>query len=154
MMAEQAPSSLQSELTENMKTAMRSGDKKRLSIVRLILAEIQQKEVDTRQTLDNNALVKLLNKMSKQRRESMEQYKNAERQDLFDQENYELSVISEYLPESLSQEEIEKIVIDAIGATSASSMKDMGKIMSHIKSNVTGNLDMSIVSTLVKNKLL
>jgi len=137
-----------------MKTAMRSGDKKRLSIVRLILAEIQQKEVDTRQTLDNNALVKLLNKMSKQRRESMEQYKNAERQDLFDQENYELSVISEYLPESLSQEEIEKIVIDAIGATSASSMKDMGKIMSHIKSNVTGNLDMSIVSTLVKNKLL
>jgi len=137
-----------------MKTAMRSGDKKRLSIVRLILAEIQQKEVDTRQTLDNNALVKLLNKMSKQRRESMEQYKNAERQDLFDQENYELSVISEYLPESLSQEEIEKIVMDAIETTSASSIKDMGKIMSHIKSNVTGNLDMAIVSTLVKNKLL
>ena len=106
MMAEQAPSPLQSELTENMKTAIRSGDKKRLAIIRLILAEIQQKEVDTRQALDDKVIMKLLNKMLKQRRESMEQYKKAERHDLFDQENYELGVISEYLPESLSEEEI------------------------------------------------
>ncbi|MEG3591827.1 MAG: GatB/YqeY domain-containing protein [Pseudomonadota bacterium] len=154
MMAEQAPSPLQSELTENMKTAMRSGDKKRLAIIRLILAEIQQKEVDTRQALDDKVIMKLLNKMLKQRRESMEQYKKAERHDLFDQENYELGVISEYLPESLSEEEIEKIVIDAIETTSASSMKDMGKIMSYIKSNVKDNIDMAVVSTLVKNKLL
>ena len=84
----------------------------------------------------------------------MEQYKKAERHDLFDQENYELGVISEYLPESLSEEEIEKIVIDAIETTSASSMKDMGKIMSYIKSNVKDNIDMAVVSTLVKNKLL
>ena len=98
--------------------------------------------------------MKLLNKMLKQRRESMEQYKKAERHDLFDQENYELGVISEYLPESLSEEEIEKIVIDAIETTSASSMKDMGKIMSYIKSNVKDNIDMAVVSTLVKNKLL
>ncbi len=154
MMAEQAPSPLQSELTENMKTAMRSGNKKRLAIIRLILAEIQQKEVDTRQALDDKVIMKLLNKMLKQRRESMEQYKKAERHDLFDQENYELGVISEYLPESLSEEEIEKIVIDAIETTSASSMKDMGKIMSYIKSNVKDNIDMAVVSTLVKNKLL
>jgi len=153
-MAEQAPSPLQSELTENMKTAMRSGDKKRLAIIRLILAEIQQKEVDTRQALDDKVIMKLLNKMLKQRRESMEQYKKAERHDLFDQENYEFGVISEYLPESLSEEEIEKIVIDAIETTSASSMKDMGKIMSYIKSNVKDNIDMAVVSTLVKNKLL
>ena len=144
---------LKSRIQDDMKTAMKAGDKRRLGVVRLILAAIKQREVDERIELDDSQVLAVLDKMVKQRRDSLAQYQKAERADLADQEAYEIEVLKEYLPESLSDEEITALIDDAIAATGASSLRDMGKVMGQLKPKVQGRADMGAVGALVKQKL-
>ncbi len=145
--------SLKSQLTEDMKTAMRAKDKARLGVIRLVLAAIKQLEVDQRIELDDAAVLVVLDKMVKQRRESIRQYTDAGRNDLVDQEQAEVEVIQTYLPQPLSEAEIAHLVADAISATGAESVKDMGKVMGVIKPKAQGRADMSQVSALIKTQL-
>jgi uncharacterized protein YqeY len=146
-------SELKKQLTEDMKVAMRSKDKQRLLTVRTILAAIKQQEVDTREDVDDTAVLAILDKMGKQRRESIAQFSKAGRDDLVDQEELELSIIQAYLPEQLSDAEIQELIKQAIGATGATSMKDMGKVMGFIKPKAQGRADMGKISGLIKNAL-
>lgn len=136
-----------------MKAAMRAGDKRRLGIIRLIMAAIKQREVDERIELDDAQVTVVLDKMVKQRRESHEQYAGAGRTDLAEQEAYEISVIQEYLPEPLGDAEIAQLIDAAVAETGASSIKDMGKVMGILKHRLTGRADMGAVSGKVKAKL-
>ena len=136
-----------------MKAAMKSGDKSRLGIIRLILAAIKQREVDERIELDDEQVLLVLDKMVKQRRDSVTQYENAGRTELADQEKYEITIIQEYLPAPLSESEINKLITEAINTTGAASMKDMGKVMGNLKSRLQGRADMGAVSSLIKEKL-
>lgn len=144
---------LRIQIQNEMKAAMKSGDKARLGAIRLILAAIKQREVDERIELDDEQVLLVLDKMVKQRRDSVTQYENAGRTELADQEKFEITVIQEYLPAPLSESEINKLIADAINATGAMSMKDMGKVMGSIKPELQGRADMGAVSSLIKQKL-
>ena len=136
-----------------MKSSMKSGDKKRLGVIRLMLAAIKQIEVDERIELDDDRVTAVLDKMAKQRRESISQFETAARDDLIAIENFELEIIREYLPEALSDDEIDRIVEESIATTGAESMKDMGKVMGLLKPQLQGRADMGKVSQLIKSRL-
>ncbi len=145
--------SLKSTITDDMKTAMKSGDKDRLRVVRLMLAAIKQIEVDQRIELDDAAVLSVLDKMVKQRRDSVEQFQKGNRQDLVDIELAEIVVLKGYLPEQMSDAELEALIDAAISATGAESIRDMGKVMGQIKSKAAGRADMSAVGARVKARL-
>ncbi len=144
---------LKAQINEAMKTAMRARDKQRLGTIRLIQSEIKRIEVDERIELDDTRLLAILDKMTKQRRDSLKQYEDANREDLAAQERFEIDVISQFLPAALSDAELETLVADAVASTGASSMADMGKVMGVVKPQVQGRADMGAVSKLVKAKL-
>ena len=136
-----------------MKASMKSGNKARLLVIRLILSAIKQIEVDERIELDDDRIITVLDKMTKQRRESADQYEKAERDDLLQQELYEIEILKEFLPAELSSEEIEAFIDDAISTTGASSIKDMGKVMAQLKPKMQGRADMGAVSGKIKSRL-
>ncbi len=144
---------LKNRLTEDMKNAMRAKASNELGVIRLILSALKQKEVDERIVLTDNDVISILEKMLKQRKESIAQYEKAERQDLADQEHYEVSILKRYLPESLPIEEVKKIIAAAIAETGASSAKDMGNVMKLVRPQLQGKADMSEVSALIKQQL-
>ncbi len=135
------------------KDAMRARDRERLAALRLINAELKQVEVDRRETLDDAAVVEILTKMLKQRRDSLEQYEAAGREDLAARERGEIAVIDEFMPEQASDEEIVALIDEAIAATGAEGMRDMGKVMGVLGAKLKGRTDMGAVSGLVKSKL-
>ena len=145
--------SLKGQITEDMKSAMKAGEKDRLKVVRLILAAIKQVEVDQRIELDDAAVLSVLDKMVKQRRDSVEQFEKGNRQDLADIEKAEIAVLETYLPEQLSDAELEAMVEEAISATGAESIRDMGKVMGQIKGKAAGRADMGAVGAKVKARL-
>ena len=145
--------SLKGTIAEDMKTAMKAGDKDRLKVVRLILAAIKQVEVDTRSELDDAAVLGVLEKMVKQRRDSVEQYTKGGRTDLADIETAEIAILETYLPEQLGDDEIDAIVDEVIRDTGAESIRDMGKVMGAIKARVAGQADMGVVGGKVKARL-
>lgn len=145
--------SLKERVQEDMKAAMRSGQKDRLGTVRLILAAIKQREVDERITLDDAQVIAVLEKMGKQRRESITQFEAGGRSDLVAKENAELAIISAYMPAQLSDAELDSIIQSAIAETGAASIKDMGKVMGVIKSKAQGRADMGAVGTRIKARL-
>lgn len=144
---------LKDRIREDMKAAMRGGDKRRLGVIRLIMAAIKQREVDDRTELDDGQVTAVLDKMVKQRRESQSQYEQAQRADLAEQEAYEITVLQEYLPAPLSAAEIAQLIEAAIGETGASSMKDMGKVMGILRPRLAGRADMGAVSAQIKARL-
>jgi uncharacterized protein len=143
-------STLKQDLTAAMKAAMKSGDKKRLGVIRLMLAAVKQIEIDTREELDDDQILAVLDKMVKQRRDSAKQYIDAGREELAEQENYEITVLQDYLPEALSDEEIDTLIKAAVAETGASAMQDMGKVMGILKAQVQGRADMGAVSGKIK----
>lgn len=140
-------------LKDEQKTAMKARNKPRLGTIRLVMAAIKQREVDEKITLSDDDVLAVLTKMVKQRRDSVAQYEAAGRQDLADVELAEISVLEEFLPQPLSDDEVAALLDDAIAATGATSMQDMGKLMSVLKPQVQGRADMGKVSLLVKAKL-
>ena len=144
---------LKQRLIDDMKAAMKAGDKPRLGTIRLINAAIKQREVDERIELDDTQVLSVLEKMVKQRRDSIAQYEAAGREDLAATERFELGVIQEYLPEALSDAEIDALIAAAMSATGAESMRDMGKLMAELKPKLQGRADMGAVSQRVKAKL-
>ena len=136
-----------------MKTAMKAGDKRRLGAVRLILAAIKQKEVDERKELTDPEVLAVLEKMLKQRRDSISQYEQAGRTDLADQEAFEVGVIQAYMPAALGDAEIAALIEEAVAATGAKAMADMGKVMAIVKPKIQGRADMGAVSARVKQRL-
>ena len=148
-----ADPTLKIRIQDDVKDAMRSKDKERLGTLRLITAAIKQKEVDERIEMDDAAVIAVLEKMVKQRKDSISQYGQAGRDDLVAKEQTELDLIQTYLPEQLSDAEIETVVNKAIADTGASDMKDMGKVMAAVKPQVQGKADMGLVSKIIKTKL-
>jgi len=148
-----AESPLKQQISEAMKDAMRARDKARLGTLRLALADIKRVEVDERIDPDDTRIIAILDKMLKQRRESIKQYESGGRQDLADQESFEISVLQEFLPTALEPAELEETVKSAIADTGAESIKDMGKVMGIVKPKVIGRADMSIVSAQIKTLL-
>ncbi|WP_456378929.1 GatB/YqeY domain-containing protein [Thiolapillus sp.] len=146
-------SALKQRITDDMKAAMKGGDKPRLGVIRLMLAAIKQIEVDERIELDDARVLSVLDKMVKQRRDSITQYENAGRTELADQEKFEIGIIQEYLPAQLTEAEIATLIDEAIEATGAASMKDMGKLMGKLKPKLQGRADMGAVSAQIKQKL-
>jgi uncharacterized protein len=145
--------SLKERITEDMKTAMRAGEKERLATIRLVLAAVKQIEVDERITLDDARMLTVLEKMVKQRKESIAQFESGGRADLVAKESAELAVIQAYLPAQLSQTELDALIAEAIASTGAASIKDMGKVMGVVKSKAAGRADMAAVGALIKQKL-
>ena len=145
--------SLKDKITEDMKTAMRARDTARLGTVRLLLAAIKQKEVDERVELTDADVLAIIDKMVKQRRESIAQFEKAGRNDLADSEKAEIAVLSAYLPQQMSEAEVAAAIAAAIAETGASGAKEMGKVMGLLKSRLAGRTDMGKVSGLVKAKL-
>jgi uncharacterized protein YqeY len=148
-----ADSPLKLRISEDMKSALRAGEKQRLGIIRLILAAIKQREVDDRIALDDSQVLAVLEKMVKQRRESISQYEAAARQDLADQEKYELGVLQAYMPAALSEAEVDALITAAIAETGATTGKDMGKVIAALRPQVQGRVDMGQVSAKIKAKL-
>ena len=144
---------LKQQITDAMKAAMKGGDKPRLGVIRLMLAAVKQREVDERIELDDSQVLAVLDKMVKQRRDSIQQYGDAGRDDLAAVEAAEIEIIQEFLPEGLSEAEIAAIIDAAISETGAASMRDMGKVMGIVKPQVQGRADVGMVSGLVKQKL-
>ena len=144
---------LKQQLTDDMKAAMRGGDKQRLGVIRLVLAAIKQREVDERIELDDAQTLAVLEKMLKQRRDSVSQYAAAGREDLADVERAEMTVIETYLPAPLDPAELDALIAAAIAATGASSPRDMGKVMAAVKEQAAGRADMAQVSARIKAKL-
>lgn len=145
--------SLKDRILQDVKDAMRAKDKPRLATLRLITAAIKQQEVDERIELDDTQVLALLDKMCKQRRESISQFEKAGRNDLIAQEASELELIQTYLPEQLSEDEITALIEETMAATGATSIKDMGKVMGQLKPRLQGRADMGAVSALIKAKL-
>lgn len=148
-----APNTLKSRIQEDMKTAMRAHDKDRLGTIRLLMSEIKRKEVDERIELTDADIIGVLNKMIKQRRESISQFESAQRADLVAKETGELSVLQGYLPEQLSAAEAEQVIAEAIQAANATSAKDMGSVMAILKPKLQGRFDMSEASKMIRAKL-
>jgi len=144
---------LRTQITEEMKAAMRARDTQRLSAIRLLLAAIKQKEVDERKDLTDQEVIAVVEKMIKQRRESIVQYEKAARADLAAVEQFELGVLQAYMPQALSESEVEVAVAAAVTESGAQSVRDMGKVMSVLKIELAGRADMSVVSALVKARL-
>ena len=144
---------LREKLNEDIKIAMKAREQERLAALRLLLAAVKQREVDERITLDDAGVVSVVEKMIKQRRESIVQYEKGARADLADRERGEIAVLEAYLPQQLSQEEIDIVVAQAIASTGAKSAADMGKVMGVVKPKLAGRADMGKVSALVKAKL-
>jgi uncharacterized protein YqeY len=145
--------SLKSQLTDDMKTAMKAGAKDRLGVIRLINAAIKQREVDERVEMTDALVLAVLEKMLKQRRDSVSQYEAAAREDLAAVERYEIGVIQTYLPAQMSEAEVEAAVVAAIAEAGASGPQDMGKVMAALKPKVAGRADMGALSGFVKKKL-
>ena len=141
---------LKTRITDDVKTAMREKDKARLATLRLITAAIKQKEVDERTELNDEQVVAILEKMLKQRKDSIEQFEKAGRNELADQEKSEIEIIQVYMPEQLSDDEIEALIKEAIASSGAESMKDMGKVMGQLKPKLAGKADMGAVSGKIK----
>ncbi|WP_428604142.1 GatB/YqeY domain-containing protein [Sedimenticola sp.] len=144
---------LKKRIQDDMKSAMKGGDKPRLGVIRLLMAAIKQREVDERVELDDDQILVVLDKMVKQRRDSITQYEQAGRAELAEQEAFEITILQEYLPEALSNEEIDALIREAIQATGAESMRDMGKVMGQLKPKMQGRADMGAVSALIKQHL-
>jgi uncharacterized protein YqeY len=144
---------LKLKLNDDMKTAMKGGDKDRLAVIRLINAAIKQREVDERIQLDDTQVLGVLEKMLKQRRDSVSQFRAAGRTDLADKETFEIAVITAYLPAQLSAAEVDAIIVATIAEAGAAGPKDMGKVMGLVKPKVAGRTDMGKLSELVKSKL-
>ena len=144
---------LKVQITEEMKTAMRARDTGRLAAIRLVLAAIKQKEVDERKDLTDQDVISIVEKMIKQRRESITQYEKASRTDLAEVEKFELAVLQTYMPQSLSESEVEAAVAAALTESGAQGIRDMGKVMGVLKSKIAGRADMSVVSAVVKARL-
>jgi uncharacterized protein len=144
---------LRERITEDMKTAMRAGEKERLATIRLLLAAIKQREVDERITLDDGQVLSVLDKMIKQRREAITQFHSGGRADLVAKESAEIVVLQGYLPAQLSDADIDALITEAIAATGAASLKDMGKVMGHVKPKAQGRADMGAVSARIRQKL-
>ena len=145
--------SLKERIQDDMKSAMRSGDKERLATIRLILAAIKQREVDERIVLDDVQTLSVIEKMVKQRKESITQFEAGGRADLVAKEQAELAVLTAYQPAQLSEAEVDGLIAAAIAATGAASIKDMGKVVAHVKNAAAGRADMAAVSARVKAKL-
>ncbi len=146
-------SELQTRINDALKTAMRAREKSRVAVLRLVTAEFKRIEVDERIELDDARVLAVLDKMVKQRRDSEQQYRDAGRAELADQERFEIDTIQEFLPQPLSDAELDQLVADAISQTGAESMKDMGKVMGILKPQVQGRADMADVSKRLKAKL-
>jgi len=144
---------LKSRINDAMKEAMRARNKERLATIRLILAALKQREVDERITLDDTAVLAVLDKMVKQRRDSVSQYRAADRNDLADREEAEIAVIAEYLPQPLSESELTGLIDSAVNESGASSMAQMGAVMALLRPQVQGRADMGAVSAAVKARL-
>jgi len=144
---------LKERITEDMKTAMRSGEKDRLAVIRLLQAAIKQREVDERIMLDDAQVTAVLEKMIKQRKESVVAFEKGARADLVAKENAEIAVLQPYLPAQLSDAELDALISDAISSTGAASIKDMGKVMGIVKSKAAGKADMGAVGARIKAKL-
>ncbi len=145
---------LKQRILDDMKAAMRARDKERLGAIRLITAAIKQVEVDDRQdTIDDTRLLGILQKMLKQRRDSIEQYQKANRQDLADKEAFEITVIENYMPRPLGDDELQQLIDSVIRDTGATSMKEMGTVMAQLKERVQGRADMGAVSAKVRDRL-
>ncbi|MGE4596468.1 MAG: GatB/YqeY domain-containing protein [Methylophilaceae bacterium] len=146
--------SLKQKITEDMKSAMRSKESDRLGAIRLLQAAIKQKEVDERIQVSDGDIFNVIEKMLKQRRDSIEAYKKANRSDLVDQEEFEVNILQQYLPEPLAESQIDKIISDVIQSSGASSIRDMGTVMNDVKLRVAGKANMADVSQKIKSKLL
>jgi uncharacterized protein YqeY len=144
---------LRDRITEDMKSAMRAGEKERLATIRLALAAIKQREIDERITLDDSQVLAVLEKMIKQRREAITQFKSGGRADLVAKETAEIGVLQHYLPAQLSEAELEALIAQAVAASGAASLKDMGKVMALVKPQAQGRADMGAVSARIKQKL-
>jgi len=145
--------SLKERITEDMKSAMRAGEKDRLAIIRMVTAAIKQREVDERITLDDAAVTSVLEKMIKQRKESVVQFQAGNRPDLVEKESAEIALLQGYLPTPLGEAELDAMIQSAITATGAASIKDMGKVMGIIKGQAAGRADMAVVGAKIKAKL-
>ncbi|MBF0264904.1 MAG: GatB/YqeY domain-containing protein [Gammaproteobacteria bacterium] len=146
-------SEIKDKLTQEMKSAMKSKQKERLGVIRALLAAVKQKEVDERIEVDDSMLLAILDKQLKQRKESAKIYREASRDELAENEEFEITVIQDFLPQALTEEEISAIISEAINSTGASSMKDMGKVMAQIKPQIQGKADMGEVSKSIKSQL-
>ena len=144
---------LKERISEDMKTAMRSGEKDRLAVIRLLQAAIKQREVDERITLDDAQITSVLEKMIKQRKESIVAFENGGRADLVAKENAEVVILQPYLPAQLSEVELDALIAEAIASTGAASIKDMGKVMGVVKAKAAGRADMGAVSARIKAAL-
>jgi hypothetical protein len=144
---------LKERITEDMKAAMRSGEKERLGVIRMLQAAIKQREVDERITLDDAQVLAVLEKMLKQRRESIAQYESGGRSDLAAKESAEIGVLQAYMPAQLGEAELDAIIAAAIAQTGASSVKDMGKVMGLVKAQAAGRADMGAVGARIKSRL-
>lgn len=145
--------SLRLQIAEDMKSAMRAKDAPRLSAIRLLMAAIKQREVDERIELSDDQVIAAIEKMLKQRRDSISQFESAGRQDLADTEKFEVSVLQGYMPQPLTDAEAEALVVAAIGSSAAAGVKDMGKVMAIVRPQMAGRADMGKVSALIKAKL-
>ena len=145
--------SLKERITDDMKAAMRAGEKERLGVIRMITAAIKQREVDERIVLDDTQVLSVLEKMIKQRKESLTQFQAGNRQDLVDKESAEITLLQAYMPSRLSDAEVDALIADAVAATGAASIKDMGKVMGIIKTKAQGRADMAAVGAKIKAKL-
>lgn len=144
---------LRQRLTDDMKTAMKAGDKPRLGVIRMALAAVKQKEIDERIEMDDTAVLTVIEKMVKQRKDSESQYKEAGRDELAEQEAYEITVLKDYMPQPLSDAELDQLIQDCMAQSGASSMQDMGKVMGLVKQQAQGKADMQQVSAKVKAAL-
>ncbi|HEY9192197.1 MAG TPA: GatB/YqeY domain-containing protein [Methyloversatilis sp.] len=145
--------SLKERISEDMKTAMRAKDSARLGTIRLLLAAIKQKEVDERITLDDAQVTAVIDKMLKQRRDSISQFESAGRQDLVDAEKFELDVLTAYMPQQMGADEVAAVIAEVIAAVGAAGPADMGKVMGPLKAKLAGRTDMAQASALVKAAL-
>jgi uncharacterized protein len=145
--------SLKERITDDMKAAMRSGEKERLGLIRMITSAIKQREVDERITLDDSQVMSVLEKMIKQRKESVAQFQAGNRHDLADKESAEITLLQGYLPSQLSDTELDALIGEAIAASGAASIKDMGKVMGIIKTKAQGRADMAAVGAKIKARL-
>ncbi|HEX3913225.1 MAG TPA: GatB/YqeY domain-containing protein [Steroidobacteraceae bacterium] len=146
-------STLKERITDDMKAAMRSGEKERLGVIRMLTAAIKQREVDERITLNDSQVLSVLEKMIKQRKESVEQFKAGNRQDLVDKEAAEITLLQGYMPSQLNDAELDALIGEAIASTGAASIKDMGKVMGIIKAKAQGRADMGAVGAKIKARL-
>ena len=145
--------SLKERITDDMKAAMRAGEKERLGVIRMITSAIKQREVDERIVLDDAQVLVVLEKMIKQRKESIAQFQAGNRQDLVDKESAEITLLQTYMPSRLSDAELDALIAEAVAATGAASIKDMGKVMGVIKAKAQGRADMAAVGAKIKAKL-